>query len=248
MTGAALLSRDVTDLTAPRPLAAVQGRRDPRGAPPGQEQPADDLLAAAPAVARLEDPSARRPCSRPSGGSARSPSSTRSSPARPATRCPSARSSLARRRADSSVDVAAVPSRSVRGDRRGAGPTSRRRSRWSIAELLAERRRARLRRPRWRRPRGRQPGGEGDAGPAAEEPRIELVLDDLGDHLVVEVRDNGRGCRATSTSTGNPASAWRSSALSSATSSPARSRWRPTAGRPSTCRSRCRRGRNCAAC
>ena len=33
----------------PRPAAAVEGRHDPRDPPPGEEQPADDLVAAAPA-------------------------------------------------------------------------------------------------------------------------------------------------------------------------------------------------------
>ena len=43
----------------PRPPAPLQGRRHPRGAPPGQEQPADDLVAAQPAGAPGGGP--RRP-------------------------------------------------------------------------------------------------------------------------------------------------------------------------------------------
>jgi hypothetical protein len=42
-----------------RPAAAVEGRHDPRDPPPGEEQPADDLLAAAPAGAKVARPSAK---------------------------------------------------------------------------------------------------------------------------------------------------------------------------------------------
>ena len=77
----------------PGPAAALQGRHHPRDPPPGEEQPADDLLAAAaagPAVHLAARPSwrSRSRC----GGSARSPSCTRSSPARRATTWPSSRS------------------------------------------------------------------------------------------------------------------------------------------------------------
>ena len=49
VTGAMILLRDVTDVRRLGPAAAVQGRRHPGGAPPGQEQPADHLVAAEPA-------------------------------------------------------------------------------------------------------------------------------------------------------------------------------------------------------
>ena len=78
---------------APRPAAAVQGRRHPRGAPPGQEQPADDLVAAA--ASRPAGWATGRPgwrCTRPSAGCAPSRSCTRSCRATRATRCPSPRS------------------------------------------------------------------------------------------------------------------------------------------------------------
>ena len=39
--------------------AALEGRDDPRDPPPGQEQPADDLVAAAPAGASARDPEAK---------------------------------------------------------------------------------------------------------------------------------------------------------------------------------------------
>ena len=69
------------------PAAAVQGRRHPRGPSPGQEQPADHLVPAPPAV----PPDGRRraaitPSRRPSDGSAASPWSTRSCHATPPTR------------------------------------------------------------------------------------------------------------------------------------------------------------------
>ena len=73
-----------------RPPSALEGRGHPRGASPGEEQPADHLVApAAPGPAPRPRARARRPCARPSDGSARSPSSTRSCRASPATRCPS---------------------------------------------------------------------------------------------------------------------------------------------------------------
>ena len=75
--GGLLLVRDVTELRKRDRLLLQQGRDDPRDPPPGEEQPADDLVAAAPAVAPADEPSRRRPrCRIRCGGSARSPSCT----------------------------------------------------------------------------------------------------------------------------------------------------------------------------
>ena len=77
----------------PRPDADVEGRDDPRDPPPGEEQPADDRVAAAAPgpPARVARGAGRRSPSR-SGGSARSRSCTRRSRATRATSCASARS------------------------------------------------------------------------------------------------------------------------------------------------------------
>jgi hypothetical protein len=59
VTGAMILLRDVTDVRRLDRLVAVQGRRHPRGAPPGQEQPADDFVSLSLQARRVDDRAAR---------------------------------------------------------------------------------------------------------------------------------------------------------------------------------------------
>ena len=72
----------------PRPHAALEGRDDPRDPPPGEEQPADDrVAAAAPGPAAAVARGAGRARRSRSGASVRSRSCTRRCRARPATSC-----------------------------------------------------------------------------------------------------------------------------------------------------------------
>ena len=77
----------------PRPAAALEGRHHPRDPPPGEEQPADHLVAAAaPGPAAGRRPRPRPPSRSRCGASGRSPWCTRRCRTRPATTCPSSRS------------------------------------------------------------------------------------------------------------------------------------------------------------
>ncbi len=124
---------------APRPAAALQGRRHPRGAPPRQEQPADHLVAAEPPGA---------PGGRPggTGGAARG-------------RAPGALHRSGAR------DPLARPERpgALRRDRRLAGPDGR-----GLGGVVAAGRDRGARRPR-RRGGRRGHAARGDGGRAAAE-------------------------------------------------------------------------------
>ena len=134
VTGGVLLLRDVTEVRRRDRLLLSQGRHDPRDPPPGEEQPADDLVAAAPAgpaaaVARRPRRRSRSRC----GASARSRSCTRRCRARPATTSRSSRSCGRWSRMVEESAVSRRTARSVHGRRRrrqAAGARSRRRWRW----------------------------------------------------------------------------------------------------------------------
>ncbi len=138
VTGVVVLVARRVGPSSTQSVGAEQGGRRSRGPPPREEQPADDLVAAAPAGAtQRRDRDASWRCRRRSGACARSRSCTRCSRANPAKRWSSTRSS-APRPARRGHGAGPAPRRD-RGERRAGHvcrPTWRRRSRWRSTELL----------------------------------------------------------------------------------------------------------------
>ncbi len=159
--------RDVVRAAPARPVAAVEGRHHPRDPPPGEEQPADDLVAPAPAGpphcrrTRPERSSASR-----SGGSARSPSSTRRCRGRPATTSPFVE--IVRPLLRLAEDALQSPERPVRFRVEGDGgklPSAHRHAARRRADrAAAERGRSRLRQPQ---PAGQRRGAAGARRPSS---------------------------------------------------------------------------------
>ena len=166
----------------PGPPAAVQGRHHPRDPPPGEEQPADDLVAAAPAgPAASSRRRPRRPSRSRCAASGRSPSCTRSCPARPARTWPSSRSCgpLVRMVEEGAVlarPPGDVPRRGRR--RRRCRPRSPRRCRWCSTSCC----RTPSTTPSRTRSTCRRPAGS-----------VVVQLDNDGERLRATVVDDGVG-------------------------------------------------------
>ena len=213
---------------APRPHAPVEGRDDPRDPPPGEEQPADDRVAAAAA-----GPAA---CSRPrpgprsrsrSGASARSRSCTRRCRATRATSCrfnEIVRPLVRARRGDRVRRPSTRSAFTVEGDAgelpgRGRDPA-----------------RGRAQRADAERGRSRVPGEPAGRGARRGDARAHRrARRDRGR------RRRHRSARPSSRSTGRGASGSRSCRRSSRRARTARSRCTTTTARPCACacRSRC---------